>query len=804
MRVSYEWLRDLAGLPDVTAQEAAESLTMAGFNVDEVTVVDRSQIVIGRVLEQEPHPQSRNPLWIHQVDLGTETRQIIAGAPNAVPGSLVPVALPGTTVPSGTFVRDAKIAGVAGRGMLCSAAELLISDDAEGILLLDEGEPGQPLETIYPSDAILEVEVTANRPDCLGHLGLARELAAARGRALGRDFMPLFTGGVDPPATDLISVTVEAPDLCARYIGAVISGVRMGPSPTWMQRRLRAAGVRPINNVVDVTNYVALEYGQPLHVFDLDRVPVAGRNGSGEGRREIHVRRARDGEQLLCLDGETRRLTPEMLVIADAQRPVAIAGVIGGEETGVNESTTDLLLEAANFDGPGIRSTSRALRLRTEASARYEKGLSPELALAGARRAATLLADVAGGTVHLGWDDAYPRPQEPVRVTFRPEKIDAVLGTHVPLEEMEAILGRLEFQSRVHPDGAWDVLPPVYRLDVSLAEDVAEEVGRIHGYEKIPATLPGRRQTAWRPATPGLERRLDAARHELCGAGYTEIIGSALVSGALLERLGLAERSVRVVNPNSEDQDTLRTSVLVTLLQAAALNRHQLRSGLALFELGRAYLRRDDASSGQPDEPERLGLLRMAGAEPEAGRDAYLHVKGAFERSAEALELHDLAYERAEAVLFHPGRCARVLVDGEPAGYLGELHPSVVELFELDGRVAALEVDVARLLEGGHVRRYVPLPRFPAVDRDLAVVVPDGVEAAALTATIRRAGGELLTDVRAFDEYHGEQVGEGRKSLAFALTFRSPERTLTDEEVDRLLEDVRSTLRSEVGADFRS
>jgi phenylalanyl-tRNA synthetase beta chain len=804
MRVSFDWLRDLARLQNVTPEQAAESLTMAGFNVDELTVIDRSEIVIGRVLEQEPHPKSRNPLWIHQVDLGGETRQIIAGAPNAVPGSLVPVALPGTTVPSGTFVRDAKIAGVAGRGMLCSAAELLISDDAEGILLLHEGEPGQALESIYPSDAILEVEVTANRPDCLGHLGLARELAAARGRPLGRDFMPLFTGGVDPPATDLISVTIEAPELCPRYIGAVISGVRMGPSPSWMQRRLQAAGVRPINSVVDVTNYVALEYGQPLHVFDLARVPVASRNGGGEARREIHVRRARDGEQLRCLDGETRRLTSEMLVIADAQRPVAIAGVMGGEETGVGESTTDLLLEAANFDGPSIRATSRALRLRTEASARYEKGLSPELALAGARRAATLLAEVAGGTVHLGWDDAYPRPQEPVRVTFRPEKIDAVLGTHVPLEEMEAILGRLEFQSRVHQDGTWDVLPPVYRLDVSLAEDVAEEVGRIHGYDRIPATLPGRRQSTWRPATPGLERRLDAARHELCGAGHTEVIGSALVSGALLERLGLGARSVRVVNPNSEDQDTLRTSLLVTLLQAAALNRQRLRTGLSLFELGRAYLRRADVQTGQPDETERLGLLRMAAADPDAGRDAYLHVKGAFERSVDALALHELAYERAEAVLFHPGRCARVLVDGRPAGHIGELHPSVSELFELEGRVAALEVDVAPLMERARPRRYVPLPRFPAVDRDLAVVVADGLESAALTETIRRAGGELLTDVRAFDEYHGEQVGEGRKSLAFALTFRSPERTLTDEEVDRLLDGVRSVLRSEHGADFRS
>ncbi|MBO0705533.1 MAG: phenylalanine--tRNA ligase subunit beta, partial [Candidatus Dormibacteraeota bacterium] len=302
---------------------------------------------------------------------------------------------------------------------------------------------------------------------------------------------------------------------------------------------------------------------------------------------------------------------------------------------------------------------------------------------------------------------------------------------------------------------------------------------------------------------------LDAARHELCGAGYTEIIGSALVSGALLERLGLAERSVRVVNPNSEDQDTLRTSLLVTLLQAAALNRHQLRSGLTLFELGRAYLRsgtsaQGERGGGQPDEPERLGLLCTAAADPDAGRDAYLHVKGAFERSVEALALHELAYERAEAELFHPGRCASVLVDGQPAGHIGELHPSVVELFELEGRVAALEVDVPRLLLGGRARRYVALPRFPAVERDLAVVVPDGVEAAGLTATIRRAGGDLLTEVRAFDEYHGEQVGEGRKSIAFGLTFRSPERTLTDEEVDRLLDGVRSTLRADHGADFRS
>jgi phenylalanyl-tRNA synthetase beta chain len=797
MKVSYEWLCELAGIRDVPPHQAAEILTMTGWNVDEVVLIDLSEIRVGRIISQEPHPRSNRPLWIHQVDLGDHVRQIVAGADNAVPGSLVPVALPGTTVPSGTTVRDGKIAGAEARGMLCSEIELKLGADENGIMILDEGRPGQPLEELIPSDAIFEVEVTPNRPDCLGHLGLARELAAALGRSLGRDFMPPFTGGVEPPGTDLADVVIEAPDLCRRYIGAPITGVRVGRSPRWLRRRLFVTGVRPISNVVDVTNYVALEYGQPLHAFDLSTL---------RGRR-IVVRRARPGERLLCLDGETRSLTPDMLVIADAQRPVAIAGVVGGEETAVTEGTTDLLLEAANFEGVNVRATSRALKLRTEASARFEKGLSPELALAGARRAAMLLAEIAGGRVHVGWADVYPRPQEPARVRFRPAQVDAVLGVHVPLQEMESILKRLDFQVRVQEDGEWDVLPPVYRLDVGIPEDVAEEIGRMHGYENVPATLPGRRRTTWLPATPSMERRLDEVRRAMTGAGFTEVVTPALTSGALLDRLEVGERAMRVLNPVSDDQDTLRTTLLPSLLTVARHNRNQGRPSVSVFEIGRAYLRRGDLRgqpSEQPDEPVRLAAVRAGLDGPEASRLAFLELKGSLERALDALAPVEEGYERDPATLYHPGRSARVLVCGDAVGHLGELHPSVTETFDLDGRAVGLEVDLEPVLALDLPRRARPLPRYPSVNRDLGLVVPDDVPAGELLAAIRGAGGELLERATAFDEYRGSQVPEGRKSVAFALTFRLPDRTLTDAEVDRQLETIRTALHESHEATFRA
>jgi phenylalanyl-tRNA synthetase beta chain len=800
VKASLGWLKELSGISDIAPADAARALTMAGWNVEAVTVVDLSPILVGRVVSQVPHPSSRRPLWIHQVDLGGERRQIIAGAPNAVEGSLVPVALPGTTVPSGTAVRDGKIAGEAAQGMLCSAAELGLSDDHEGILLLEEGTPGQRLDELIPSDAVFDVEVTPNRPDNLSHLGLARELAAALGRRLPGDFMPPFTGGVEPLGTELIQVGIEAPDLCRRYIGAVVSGVSVGPSPAWMQRRLRACGVRPISNVVDVTNYVLLEYGQPLHAFDLATI---------RGRR-IAVRRARDGERLLCLDGETRRLTPEMLVIADAERPVALAGVIGGEETAVSEATTDVLLEAANFDGVNVRATSRAIRLRTEASLRFEKGISPELALAGARRAATLLAETCGGRVHTDWADAYPRPQQPSRVLLRPEKVDAVLGVHVPLQEMEDILQRLGFQVRVESDGTWEVLAPVFRLDVSISEDVAEEVGRIYGYDRVPPTLPGRRRSTWHPASPSSERRLDGARHVLAACGLTEAVSPSLVGHELLERLGVEERAMRLVNPVSDDEDTLRTTLLPSLLQVVARNRRHGRAEVGVFELGRAYLRRPADADGQPaqqpEEPARVCAVRAGMPDADASRAAFYELKGALERAVDALapiESLGLEYRPARAPLFHPGRCAEVVAAGRSLGHIGELHPAALGVVDLEERAVALELDLEPLLAVRGARQARPLPRFPAVNRDLGVVVPDLVPAGELQAAIKEAGGELLESVRAFDEYRGGQVPEGHKSVAFALIFRSPERTLTDAEVDAALEGVRRALRRRHQAGFR-
>jgi phenylalanyl-tRNA synthetase beta chain len=794
MRISYEWLSDFVELGDVSPKEAAEVLTRLGIEVEALTIVDLSQILIGKVMEQIPHPKSNKPLWVHQVDLGGRVVQIIAGAPNAVPGTLVPVALPGTTVPNGNLVKDMTIAGFKAGGMLCSASELLLSDDHSGILILGSGTPGEPLTTVIPSQAIMEVEVTSNRPDCMGHLGVARELAAGLDRPLKRDFMPAFTGTANPPGRDLVKVAIDDADLCSRYIGCVIKGVKVGPSPDWMQRRLRASGVRPINNIVDITNYVLLEYAQPLHAFDLTK--LAG--------PEIRVRRAKEREKLRCLDGVERELKPEMLVIADAERPVAIAGVIGGEDTAVTDATIDILLEAATFSGPSVRQTARTLGLRTEASARFERGLPPELALAGARRAASLIAEVAGGAVHREWPDVYPHPQEPVRVRFKPWLIDEVLGVHVPLEDSESILIRLGFHLKVLGDGEWDVLPPVFRLDVTIPEDLVEEVGRVFGYDRVPATLPGRRHDTWTSLTPSVDRRLDAAREVLAGAGYNETWNPALVSGRKLEALRVAAMAMRVSNALSDDMDTLRTWLLPSLVDAVALNRDRGRDEVCLYEIAPVFLARIGEKDGQPEEPLRLAAVATAGNTADSSAAAFYRLKSVLDGCIAELAAPACTYQRGAAELFHPGRCAAVTLEGRQLGYLGELHPIVAASLKLEGRAVAFEIDVEPVLAASRLAKAQPLPRFPAVERDLAVVVGEHVAAGSLLTSINEAASDLLETARAFDEYHGAQVPEGNKSIAFTLTFRSPERTLTDAEVERVMAEIKQTLEKRHQARFRT
>jgi phenylalanyl-tRNA synthetase beta chain len=793
VRISYEWLGDFVDLEGVTPKDAAEVLTRLGVEIESLTVADLSNIVVGKVLEQVKHPKSRNDLWVHQIDLGDRVQQIIAGAPNAVVGSLVPVALPGTTVPNGKVVKDMNIAGYKASGMLCSASELLLGDDHSGILILASGTPGEPLTTVIPNQAIMEAEVTSNRPDCMGHLGVARELAAGLDRPMKRDFMPAFTGTANPPGRDLVKVTIADEAMCSRYIGGVIKGVRVGPSPDWMQRRLRACGVRPINNIVDITNYVLLEYAQPLHAFDLSKL---------EGS-EIRVRPAREGERLLCLDGIDRELTPDMLVIADARRPVAIAGVIGGEATAVTTDTTEILLEAATFNGPSVRQTSRALGLRTEASARFERALPPELALAGARRAASLVAELAGGIVHREWPDVYPRPQEPIRINLRPALVDEVLGTHVPLEEAEAILKRLNFHVKVLGDGEWDVLPPVFRLDVTIPEDLVEEVGRVYGYDRVPPTLPGRRHETWVPLTPSKDRRLDSAREVLAGAGYTETWNPALVSGRKLENLRVAALAMRVSNALSDDMDTLRTTLVPSLVDVVALNRDRGRDDICVYEIANAFLAKVGEKNSQPEEPLRLAAVTTGGGSADSARAAFYQLKSVLSACVDGLGGPPCTYQRGAAELFHPGRCAAVVMDGRKLGYLGELHPTVSGAAGIEGRLVAFEVDVDVVLSAARIPRAQPLPRFPAVERDLAVLVEEHVAAGSILASIKEGAGELLEMARAFDEYHGAQVPEGRKSIAFTLTFRSPERTLTDAEVDRVMSEIKLALEKRHGARFR-
>ncbi|HEX2647803.1 MAG TPA: phenylalanine--tRNA ligase subunit beta, partial [Candidatus Dormibacteraeota bacterium] len=469
----------------------------------------------------------------------------------------------------------------------------------------------------------------------------------------------------------------------------------------------------------------------------------------------------------------------------------------------VTEATTDVLLESANFNGPNVRQTARALGLRTEASMRFERRLPPELALAGARRAASLIAELAGGKVHRDWADVYPRPQEPVRVNLRPGLIDEVLGTHVPLEDAESILKRLNFHVKVMGHGEWDVLPPVFRLDVTIPEDLVEEVGRVYGYDRIAPTLPGRRHETWTPSAPSIDRRLDDARQVMAGAGFSETWNPALVSGRKLEDLRIAAHAMRVSNALSDDMDTLRTSLLPSLVANVAVNRDRGRVEVRVYEIAAAFLAKVGEKNAQPDEPLRLAAVATAGTSPDDGAEAFYALKSVLDECVAAVSAPSCGYQRAAAQLFHPGRCAAVVLDGRQLGYIGELHPTVIAGAGLAGGAVAFEIDVEPLLVAARAPRARPLPRFPGVERDVAVVVDETVTAGGLLSSIKEFGGDWLDSARAFDQYHGTQVPSGHKSVAFTLTFRSPERTLTDAEVDTVMAEIRLGLEKRHSARFR-
>ncbi|MEA2362680.1 MAG: phenylalanyl-tRNA synthetase beta chain [Thermoleophilaceae bacterium] len=792
MRVPFSWLRSYCD-PGLAAEEAADRLTMAGDKLERlhrVGVGAGSEFVTGRVLDAERHPDA-DRLTVCRVDVGRgEPQTIVCGAPNVAAGQTVAVALPGAIMPDGSTLGEAKLRGVVSSGMILAEDEVGIGEDHLGIMVLDGDVPvGAPLDQHMPiADEVLELEVTPNRPDLMGVYGVARDLHAVTAAPLAPD--PTEADAVprgDDSAEEHVSIEID-PEICLRFTARVFEDVQIGPSPLWLKQRLTAAGQRPISNVVDITNYVMLCTAQPLHAFDLDEV----RGG------RIVVRRAADGERMVTLDGTERVFTSEMALVCDAEGPSGIAGIMGGQVSEVSDTTTRVLMETATWVGPNIMRTSKALGLRTEASARFEKQLHPEQAIAAQRLAARLMVDLCGARLVPGTVDVYPHPSPPRNVELRLARMEKLLGKQVPSEDVQGILDRLGFAPRPE-DGRFAVTVPPWRdSDVQREADLIEEVARIHGLDKLPTTLPARRAAVGR-LTPSqrLRRRVEDLLRD---RGLDECIAYSFTSPRALERLRLADQPVlRLENPLSEDQSAMRPLLLPGLLDAARHNAAHGRPALALFESAHVYRPSgplDDPPNGSPggklpaDERHHLAVLQTqalpGGWRTEARAADFFSARAVLEAVLEVAGVEWRAEPSAEPFL-HPGRAASVVaaVDDRNIGWVGELHPTVAAGWDLGGPVAGFEIDmdaVADLTE--HAERvYSDVTSFPSVLQDIAVVVPDETPAAAVVAAIRDGGGALLAGVEIFDVYRGEQVGEGEKSLALRLEFRSPDRTLTDPEV---------------------
>jgi phenylalanyl-tRNA synthetase beta chain len=812
MRVPVAWLREYCD-PGLGVDGLATALALSGTEVERIASVgiprvdgNQGLFVVGQVKSVEQHPDA-DRLSVCRVALSdADERTIVCGAPNVAAGQAVMVALPGAVLPDGTRLGRAKLRGVESDGMILSETEVELGTDSAGIMVLpDSYSVGEEAHRYLPlGDDVLELEITPNRPDCLSVYGVAREVHAVTEAALAPD-----PGDADAESAgsgdvaDQISVTVEDFELCPRFSVRVFEDVQVGPSPLWLKARLTAAGQRPISNVVDITNYVMLLLGQPMHAYDLDQVAGAA----------LHVRCAREGERLRTLDGEERVVDGDAVLICDAKGPTGIAGVMGGAESEVGADTTRVAMEAATWNGTNILNTSKKLTLRTEASTRFEKQLHPRLALQAQRLAARLMVELCGARMVPGTVDVAAPEPEPRRVELRIARLDSLLGEQIVPEEAQSILERLGF-AVTRRDGELEAEVPYYRHhDVYREADLIEEVARVHGLERLPVTLPARRQ-----AVGGLSRTQKLRREiedQLRGAGLSEVVTFAFMSPDAVGRLHVPDADVRarvlpVANPLSEDQSVMRTTLVPGLLEVARHNVARDMPDLKLFETGRVFFSkgRDEL----PDERLYLGIL-LAGCfdsgtwrHPARPADFYT-AKGVLVALLDALGLRWRLVAGGPPFL-HPGRAAEVVVDAREAGWLGELHPAVAADFglgELERPPVVLELDLGVVLPVAErvTRRYEDLITYPAVVQDIAVVVDEAVEARTVVDTVAAAGGDELRSVQVFDVYRGEQVGDGRKSLAMRLEFRSSERTLTDAEVAERRERIREAVGHETGGSLR-
>jgi len=792
MRVALEWLTEYCD-PGLGARELGERLAMTGTEVDRILhhgVGNLEAFVVGRVLETSQHPDAdRLTVCIVEIGDGVQT-QIVCGAPNVAAGQTVAIARPGAIMPDGTKLKKAKLRGVSSDGMILAEDELAIGPDHDATIeLAGEGlQAGQPLDGVLPiATDVLELEITPNRPDCLGVYGVAREVHAATGAELQRAPWDEDPGSSDAGAGGGVEVVVEAADLCPRFTARAFENVTIGPSPAWLKARLMAAGQRPINNVVDITNYVMLLTGQPLHAFDADR--IAG--------SKLVVRRARGGEQVVTLDGQARVLDRDVVLIGDADGPTSIAGVMGGMRSEVQPDTTRVLMEVAAWNGPNIHATSLKLGLRSEASARFEKGLSPESTLEAQAVASTLMLQLTGarlvpGTIDIAADGA---DGDPLVIRLRDKRVVGLLGVNITRSESQKHLQRLGFETAERPDGLDVTVAHWRRNDVTREADLIEEVARLHGMDdQLPATLPSRRGAVGvLSAAQRLRRRAEDA---LTGLGLLEIVGWSFESPARDERLRLPDddlrrRHVVIENPMSADQSVLRTTLLGSLLDAAGHNAARGQGVPALFESGAVYL-----ATGErlPHEHRAVGAL-MPG-------DVFA-AKGRLEALLGTLRV-EAAFTSAAQPFLHPGRSAEVRVGQTVVGWVGDVHPLVAAEWDL-AAVAAFEIDLDLVIaEARTIARYEDLTSFPELREDIAIVVDASVPAATVLATVRAAGGKLLAHAEVFDVYRGEQVAAGRASLAIALTFRAKDRTLTDADVAPVRAKIVAKLAQEMGGELRA
>ena len=804
MNTSLSWIKAYVPDLDVTAQEYADAMTLSGTKVEgyEKLDADLDKIVIGRIEKIEKHPDA-DKLVVCQVNIGTGTTQIVTGAPNVFEGAKVPVVLDGGRVagghdgsktPGGIKIKKGKLRGVESNGMMCSIEELGSTRDMypeapeEGIYIFPEdAQVGEnAVKALGLDDVVVEYEVTSNRVDCFSVVGIAREAAAT----FDKTFVPpvVTETGNDEDVNDYVKVSVENTDLCPRYCARVVKNIKIGPSPKWMQRRLASVGIRPINNLVDITNYVMEEYGQPMHAYDLET--IAG--------HQIVVKTAQDGETFTTLDGQERKVDKDVLMICDGEKAIGIAGIMGGENSMITDDVKTMLFEAACFDGVNIRKSSKRVGLRTDASGKFEKGLDPNNAKAAIDRACQLVEELGAGEVVGGIVDVYGKEKHPVRVPFDPDKVNAMLGTDISEEEMLGYFKKIDLG---YDPETKEVIAPTFRQDLFRLADIAEEVARFYGYDNIPTTLPNGEATTGKLS---FKLRIEQAARDIAEfCGFSQGMCYSFESPKVFDKLLLPKdsplrRTVEIMNPLGEDYSIMRTTSLNGMLTSLATNYNRRNKDVRLYELGNIYLPKSLPLTDLPEERMQFTLGMY-------GKGDFFSMKGVVEEFFEKIGMKDReTYDpNAGKPYLHPGRQANILYDGKVVGYLGELHPEVADIYGIGERAYVAVIDMPEIMEYATFdRKYYGIAKYPAVTRDISMVVPKHILAGQIEEVISAKGGKYLESYALFDLYEGAQIKEGFKSVAYSIVFRAKDKTLSDAEVTEAMDRILKALEG-MGIELR-